>query len=211
MMEHKSEDKMIVSRKNKKVDPYTIRILEAARQLFTESGLEAVNMYQIAQKAGIGQGSLYRRYSDKGAICSDLLGNRSESFLTELEFNVLKSPSSASSLELLESCIEKVIDFIDEHADLLHLIKSEFVGKGQLTQFEHPIFQSLNAIVVKLLDQASNAEEIIPIDTQFTATALISALSPDVYLYQQKVYGSSKQQITAGIVTLFITGLRKKS
>ena len=166
-------------------------------------------MYQIAKKAGIGQGSLYRRYADKGEICSDLLGSSSERFLSELELEVQKPLTPLSTLQTLQSCIEKVVDFIDQHADLLHLIKSQFIGKKQLTQFEHPIFQKLNTMMVELLVQAVERDEIIAIDPHFASTALISALSPDLYLFQQKVYGSSKEQILEGIVTLFITGLRK--
>jgi AcrR family transcriptional regulator len=191
------------------IDPYLQRILNAGRQLFTESGLEAVSMHSIAKKAGIGQGSLYRRFTDKGEICSALLRDSSEHFLTGMEQEVQQSGAGPSALERLQSSIERVVDFIEQHAELLHLIKYEFIGKKQLTQFEHPFFQRLKAIVEKLLQQAADNGEIIPIDPQFAATALISVLSPDLYLYQQKAHGSSKEQISQGIITLFVTGLRK--
>lgn len=61
-------------------DPYKERILEAARELFTANGLEAVSMHAIAKRAGIGQGSLYRRFKDKGEICSMLLRDSTETF-----------------------------------------------------------------------------------------------------------------------------------
>ena len=66
-------------------DPYKERILEAARELFTANGLEAVSMYAIAKRAGIGQGSLYRRFSDKGEICSLLLRDSTDRVLLSLE------------------------------------------------------------------------------------------------------------------------------
>lgn len=196
-------------RKKQKDDPYRDRILEAARELFAENGLEAVSMYQIAKKSGMGQGSLYRRYADKGEICSDLLGSSSNRFLTELELEVVSPGSTADTLQRLKGCIEKIIDFIDQHGDLLQMIKAEFTGKNQFTQFEHPIFQRLHAVIVSLLRQASDRDEIIAIDTHFAATALISVLGPDLYLYQQKAYGASKEQILEGIITLFVAGLQK--
>ena len=192
-------------------DPYLHKILDAARQLFTENGLEAVSMHSIAKKAEIGQGSLYRRFSDKGEICSALLRDSTDRFLMSLEHDVLKSSSESPALMELQSSIEKVIDFIAQYAELLQLIKSEFTGKKQLTHFEHPFFQRLSAILASLIKQASERNEIIPLDPNFAATALISVLSPDLYLYQQKVYGHSKEQISQGIITLFVTGLRTAS
>ena len=190
-------------------DPYIERILSSARQLFTENGLDAVSMYSIAKKAGIGQGSLYRRFSDKGEICSALLLDSTERFLVAMENEIQQSNSELPALDRLQSSIEKVIDFIAQHAELLQLIKSEFTGKKQLTHFEHPFFQRLSAVLSELLQQAVNRNETIPLDPKFAATALISILSPDLYLYQQKVHGDSKEQITDGIITLFVTALRK--
>lgn len=195
--------------KNQPPDAYRERILEAAQTLFAEQGLEAVSMYQIAKKAGIGQGSLYRRYADKGEICSDLLGSGSERFLTKLEQDVERADDRQQPwLEHLQTCIVQIVDFIDQHAELLYTIKTEFTGKRQLTQFEHPIFQRLNGIMSTLLLRALERGEIRRIDIPFTATALISALSPDLFLYQQKLHQAGKTQIADGIIRLFVDGIR---
>ncbi len=189
-------------------DPYVERILEAARQLFIENGLEAVSMHRIAKKAEIGQASLYRRFTDIGEICSVLLRDNSERFLNGMEQEVQQLASELPAFERLQSSIERIVDFLEQHAELLNLIKTEFTGKKQLTQFEHPFFQRLNLILFQLLQQVAAEAESIPIDPQFVATALVSVLSPDLYLFQKKVHGRSKEQITKGIITLFVTGLR---
>jgi AcrR family transcriptional regulator len=194
----------------KEADPYIQRILLAARQLFTESGLEAVSMYGIAKRAGIGQGSLYRRFTDKGEICSALLLDSTEQFLAGMEQQLAASAGESGALAHLQSSIEQVVEFIEQYAELLNMIKSEFTGKKQLTQFEHPFFQRLGVIMTELLQRASVNGEIIDIDPHFAATALISVLSPDLYLYEQKRHASSKQEIASGIVTLFVTGLTKR-
>jgi AcrR family transcriptional regulator len=46
-------------------------ILEAARELFAESG--DVPMYEIARRAGVGQATLYRNFPDYGAVAAALL------------------------------------------------------------------------------------------------------------------------------------------
>ncbi|WP_379153038.1 TetR/AcrR family transcriptional regulator [Paenibacillus sp. sgz5001063] len=190
-------------------DPYVQRILEAARELFRDNGLEAVSMYSIAKRAGMGQGSLYRRFTDKGEICSALLSTNSEQFLASLEHELQVPAGSDSSIEGLRRSIEQVVDFIDQHAELLQMIKSEFTGKKQLTQFEHPIFQRLNAVMAERLQRLADDGKLITIDPHFAATSLIAVLSPDLYLYQQKLHGSGKKEITEGILTLFVTGLQR--
>ncbi|WP_238649897.1 TetR/AcrR family transcriptional regulator [Paenibacillus piscarius] len=191
----------------KPADPYVERILEAARELFNESGLEAVSMYSIAKRAGIGQGSLYRRFTDKGEICSALLKGSAEQFLSGLELQVAEASGKEAALAQLQHCIEQVAGFIEQYAELLNMIKSEFTGKKQLTQFEHPFFQRLGEVMTELLQRAAANGEIIDIDPVFASAALVAVLGPDLYLYEQKRHQASKLDISRGIVTLFVTGL----
>lgn len=188
-------------------DPYQARILDAARQLFDEHGLKDVSMYQIAKTAGIGQGSLYRRYADKGEICYELLKSYSERLLTGLEEDARSvegnfKAEGVSAMDTLLSSIKRIVDFVDEHAELLMVIKSEFNGKRQPTQFGHPLFVRLNSIITEMLRQALDAGEICDIDPQFMGSALIAIISPDSYLYQQKYQETSKEEILKGIVRI---------
>lgn len=202
----------------RETDLYRERILKAARQLFHEHGLDGVSMYMIARTAGVGQGSLYRRYADIGEIGSDLLRDNTEKLLSGLEA-LAKAPirqlerggtddegeqagGQDSHLENLRSAIAQVVDFTEEHAELLLRIKSEFTGKKQLTQFEHPIFERLNGILTDLFRQAVRAGEIREAEPPFMGSALTAILSPDLYLYQQKVHGSTKAEIRRGVLTL---------
>lgn len=48
------------------------RVLEAAREVFGESGADA-SMEEIAARAGVGVGTVYRRFSGKDALIDELL------------------------------------------------------------------------------------------------------------------------------------------
>ena len=60
------------------------RILDVAQRLFAQHGVDAVSMHQIALAAGIGQGTLYRRYRHKGELCMDLMREHHEQFAEEV-------------------------------------------------------------------------------------------------------------------------------
>lgn len=56
------------------------RILAAARELFAERGLE-VGVEQIAARAGVGMGTLYRRFPTKAALIDAIFDARVEEYL----------------------------------------------------------------------------------------------------------------------------------
>src|SRR6058998_4428676 len=88
------------------------RILEVAQRLFAEQGVDAVSMHQIAMAAGIGQGTLYRRYAHKGELCMDLLRERHESFAQEVA-ELLAAKATSPALERLESVLAKGVALLE--------------------------------------------------------------------------------------------------
>jgi AcrR family transcriptional regulator len=55
-------------------------ILAAARELFADSA--EVSMCEVARRAGVGQGTLYRNFPDRGALVAEILGEHVSKQLT---------------------------------------------------------------------------------------------------------------------------------
>ncbi|MGH3367930.1 MAG: TetR/AcrR family transcriptional regulator, partial [Nocardioidaceae bacterium] len=53
-----------------------LRILAAAERLFASRGVAGVTMDDVAAEAGVGKGTLYRRFGDKGGLAVALLDQR---------------------------------------------------------------------------------------------------------------------------------------
>ncbi|GAA0936742.1 helix-turn-helix domain-containing protein [Nonomuraea longicatena] len=51
-------------------------VLEAAARLFAERGVEAVSMDEVAAAAGVGKGTVFRRFGDKSGLAAALLDAR---------------------------------------------------------------------------------------------------------------------------------------
>lgn len=67
------------------------RLLEAARQEFSENGYEAARTPRVAERAGVSVGTLYRYFQDK----QDLLVKLTED-LVEMDESTIMQPSSAA-------------------------------------------------------------------------------------------------------------------
>jgi AcrR family transcriptional regulator len=65
-----------------------LRVLTAAEQLFAVRGVAGVTMDDIAAAAGVGKGTLYRRFGDKGGLAVALLDERER----ELQQHMLEGP-----------------------------------------------------------------------------------------------------------------------
>ncbi len=53
-----------------------LRVLSAAERLFATRGVGGVTMDDVAAEAGVGKGTLYRRFGDKGGLAVALLDER---------------------------------------------------------------------------------------------------------------------------------------
>lgn len=60
------------------------RILEAATDLFAERGPDCVSMQDVAKAAGVGMGTMYRRFGDRAGLTFALLGERHRNLQEEL-------------------------------------------------------------------------------------------------------------------------------
>lgn len=177
------------------------QILDAARDLFDANGIESVSMHQIAQLARVGQGTLYRRYAHKGELCMDLLRESGQRFWQEIE--ACRTAESCSALNKLDRVISHLVHFMDEKVSLLGAICDASFGERRALQFNTPFYRYMHEVLSELFSQAIEQKELQPLDTTYTADALLAALSPDLYLFQRHERGYSTDQILAGVRRLY--------
>jgi AcrR family transcriptional regulator len=185
------------------------RILVVAQELFTEHGVEAVSMHQIARAAGIGQGTLYRRYAHKGELCVDLLYEHHQQFVDEIT-DLLTTKAASPALERLESVLERIVAFLEDQSALLGPISLREIQqdchKDEADYFQP--FSWLHELCANLLTEAVTRKELVALDISYTVDALLAALCPMVYRFQRQERGFSPERILQGLCRLYIDGIR---
>jgi AcrR family transcriptional regulator len=178
------------------------RILEVARRLFTESGIEAVSMHRIAQAAGVGQATLYRHYTHKGEICRDLMSESMAHAREEFEIYWRES-EQCPALDRLDGVITRLVVLFEAKLPYLAAIDDACAGEFRTTKYHLPEYRWIHGIISKLLEDAQAEGTIPPSDVGFTADAVLAALGPDMYQYQREERGLSQDQIIQGVSRLY--------
>ena len=182
------------------------RILEAARALFATQGVDTTSMYEIARSAGVGQGTLYRRYAHKGELCVALLHESLHCFRTDVEAYL--AGNTTSPLALLEFVLDRLIDFNEENAPLLGAIVDAACGDRRSAAFHSPLYIWLREVVVGLLTEAVQQGEAPALDVPCAVDAVLAPLSIDLYLYQRGELSYEPERIAAATRDVIFGGLR---
>lgn len=184
------------------------RILQTAHSLFKQHGVEQVSMHQIAKSAGVGQGTLYRRYSSKGDLCFDLMNDTFQLFKTKVAVYLEQSkllPVHERMRKLLEYCI----DFMEEKSEWLGVIQSHNCEEQRARFFHSPPYLFLHSTLSELIQEEFSGNETRGPDPNYTAHAILAAMRPDLYHELRTSQGKSPEQIKRDVIALFVCTLLK--
>lgn len=184
------------------------RILAAARERFAALGVDAVCMHEIARAAGVGQGTLYRRFAHKGALCAALLADSAAAFQAEMGAAFAAAPASPA-LDQLALLLDGLAAFNDAQAPLLCAIGDAAAGPRRAEVYGGPFYCWLRATTAELLLRAVGQGELAPLDVECAADIILAPLAIESYLYQRHVRGLSRERLTATLRRLFVDGLRE--
>jgi len=176
-------------------------ILDTARTLFGERGVTRVTMEEIARVSGVGKGTLYRRFPNKGFLCQALLDEPTRR-LQQQTLEILREPET-SALEKLDAFLDGLVVFTAENLDLLYGGHEPLCGADRLERFSHPAYDWRRSTVLGLLRTAVREGEVDDgLDLEYLASALLAPLDVDFYYYQHRVQGLSVERISRGVRAL---------
>jgi AcrR family transcriptional regulator len=103
-------------------------VLAAAARLFAEHGVAAVSMDQVAAAAGVGKGTLFRRFGDKSGLAAALL----DAAERELQEAILHGPPplgpGAPARDRLTAFAGAYLAYLLEHLDLVRMSETASPG-----------------------------------------------------------------------------------
>jgi AcrR family transcriptional regulator len=170
------------------------RILQAAAEIFTEQGLQAT-LDDVARRAGVGVGTVYRRFPDKEALADALFTERLDALVTLAE-GALADPDEWGSLV---SFLEQAGALLAADRGLRQLFMFATFGLDRVGQAR----ARLQPVVTKLVTRAQ-AAGAVRADLRPTDVPLIEFMLAAVAEYAR----TTRPQVWRRYLALLLDGLR---
>lgn len=107
------------------------KILEAALEIFSHKGFHVATVDEIAERAGVGKGTLYRHFSNKETLFNELVRLR----LEELERDANAALNSSDDvLTMIAKYLRVYFEFFDRNQRLYRVIVQERLDVGRQVQ-----------------------------------------------------------------------------
>ncbi len=159
------------------------KVLAAAARLFAEKGVEAVSMDAIAAEAGVGKGTLFRRFGDKSGLAVALLDARER----DLQQRILSGPPplgpGAPARDRLAAFVAAYLRYLFDHLDLVRV--SETASPG--ARYRIGAYRFWHRHVAILLAESSQR-----IDADALSHALLAAVSAETAGVLRAQYGEPR-------------------
>ena len=166
------------------------RILDAARRLFAERGPAAVSMEDVARAAGVGKGTLYRRYRDKAALAVALLDEQERALQEELLRGSPPLGPGAPPAERLAAFYAAIVELTEANAELA--LAAEHGG----ARYRTGGYAFWRAHVRSLLSAGGR-----PDPPGALAEVLLAPLAVELYQHLRR-QGVTRDQVVATLATL---------
>lgn len=166
------------------------KILDAAQQLIADRGVAGFSMNDVAEAAGVGVGTLYRRFGDRAGLAYALLDEWGREFQAAFLYGPPPLGPGAAPLERIRAFLHAYVDDLEEHLDLwLAAESASSVTHHQSSDHEARLMHVL-VLVRQVCPDA---------DAEYLAQALLAPLASELYAHQRSERGMSPDRIKAGL------------
>lgn len=163
-------------------------LLEAASRILRDKGISALSMESVAAAAGVGIGTVYRRFGDRSGLAYALVDETEREFQAAFISGPPPLGPGAPPGDRLRAYLHRHVDRLAEQAELLAMAEN---GTNRFR---------LGAYYVQRRHVSMLINEINPdLDNHYLADTLIAPLTGRLFLHQTVDQGMSIERIKAGL------------
>jgi AcrR family transcriptional regulator len=170
------------------------RILVAAQTLFARDGVAGTSMDAIAVEAGVGKGTLFRRFGDRASLALALLETSERAFQDAF----IRGPSplgpGAPPCERLVAFGHHLLEHLSRHGELLLAAQTARIPGRRFDAGPYGAYRAHVTILIRDADP--------DLDADYIAEALLAPLGAEIVLYQLSQPAMTLQRLSAGWETI---------
>jgi AcrR family transcriptional regulator len=184
------------SRQDRRFSKTRARLLDAARSVFSEKGLDLTTIDDITQRADLGRGTFYYHFGTKSQLVNELM----KSVIDELTAQLAKKCQGHTELpEMLDAMIGAHVEYFQGRADLT--LEQGYEG------IETPFLQYIRT-VEELVDSTIEAP-IPPATIRRLACAIVGFISGYYSFAVVTTDGDDVDRSFASLKQAFVAGLTR--
>lgn len=190
------------------------RILKAAMEVFAEKGVGNATVEEIAVRAGVGKGTVYRRAGKKEDMINLLIEAAAHLVAGSIKKEIAKKKDP---LMQFKEIVSALCDIYEEHSDLTILILDRATYCAGGSEIDRKKSRNAMKEVAQLFQmtedvirRAIRKKEIRPVDTHAVMKGLFHFLDPFYYRYLRLKRDYTKGEIAQLTIDLFLNGLKTK-
>jgi AcrR family transcriptional regulator len=194
-------EELLAISEEEKMTPKQISILQAAIEVFSEKGYAAAATSEIAQKAGVAEGTIFRYYKTKKDLLLSILGPAMSRMLAPFimrNFNVVLDLPYDSFEEFLRAFIINRLEFARKNCKILKILIQEIPFQPTLrAQFMENILNKVLERVIEIVEHFKAKGEVIELPTpailRFTISSIVGYLLNRLLLQPEKEWNDEEQ------------------
>jgi AcrR family transcriptional regulator len=161
------------------------KVLAAAERLFASSDPACVTMDAVAAEAGVGKGTLFRRFGDRAGLARAVISEYESQLQDEMIRGAPPLGPGAPPLERLLAFGRAYLSFLDRHGDLLRS------AEGSLqTHLGGPPYAFYRTHIALLLREGGLGE-----NADFLADVILAPLSATMFSYLRGIRQLSCEEL----------------
>jgi AcrR family transcriptional regulator len=161
------------------------RLLGAARELIDECGADGLTMDALAERAGVGKGTVFRRFGSRAGLMMTLLSDAEADFQARFMFGPPPLGPGAPGMERLIAFGVERMAFVMQFGEL-----ARAADKSVHNRFDVPAVGLWHRHIERLL-----REEGVEADPWLLAMSLSASLDPEWVLHAVHVHGVTTERL----------------
>ncbi|MFP7494570.1 TetR/AcrR family transcriptional regulator [Terribacillus saccharophilus] len=213
-MEQKLSDKIKkINEEHMKVTEKQSKIIEAAIEEFSRNGYASTSTSQIAKKAGVAEGTIFRHYKNKKNLLLSIVTPTMTKLIAPFVmdgFDTVFDKKFDTFGDFLKAILKNRVDFIRENLSILKIFMQEISFHPELQEnykeyIAQPLFKRLENTIIHFQDKGQIKN--LPVHTviRFTASTVVGFLFTRHIIYPDMNWNDDKE--IEQTINLIINGL----
>ncbi|MFF4317786.1 TetR/AcrR family transcriptional regulator [Streptomyces sp. NPDC001568] len=169
-----------------------LRILDAARRLLAADGFAELSLDAVAKEAGVGVGTVYRRFHNRAGLVYALIEDNEVGFQEGFARRCADG-SAPSAADRLRAFLHGMVELVDTNRELLLLAEASApAGRYRSAPFRRHHEQVVGMVA-----------ELAPgVDAAYLADLLLMAYTPGLFDHQRSERGWDVDRVKRGLDVL---------